>query len=70
VRTAREVLIVFDEAQLRRVLRITLPLCNRVRTHWTRMRPDFPCPQRLGPIPSISFLGGLHRRCVRVSVFD
>ena len=61
-------LVVFDEAQLRRVLRNYASYYNRVRTHLSlgRNAPDFRCPQKLGPIAAISILGGLHHQYVRV----
>jgi transposase InsO family protein len=61
-------LIVFDEAQLRRVLRNYATYYNQVRTHLSldKNAPDFRCPQKLGRIASIAFLGGLHHRYVRV----
>jgi len=54
-------LVVFDEAQLRRVLKIYASYYNRVRTHLSleKNAPDFRRPQTLGPIASISILGGL-----------
>src|ERR1700726_2689570 len=45
-------LVVFDEAQLRRVLRNYASYYNQVRTHLSlhKNAPDFRCPQNLGPI--------------------
>ena len=65
-------LIVFDEAQLRRVLKNYATDYNQVRTHLSlnKNAPDFRCPQKLGPIASISILGGLHHQYVRVLGFD
>jgi transposase InsO family protein len=61
-------LIVFDEAQLRRVLKNHAAYYNQIRTHLSlgKNAPEFRCPQKLGPIASISILGGLHHQCVRV----
>ena len=61
-------LVVFDEAQLRRVLKNYASYYNQVRTHLSLRKnaPDFRRPQKLGPIASISILGGLHHHYVRV----
>ena len=61
-------LIVFDEAQLRRVLKNYASYYNQVRTHLSldKNAPDFRRPQKLGPIAAISILGGLHHQYVRV----
>jgi hypothetical protein len=61
-------LIVFDEAQLRRVLRNYASYYNQVWTHLSLQKnaPDFRRPQKLGPSASISILGGLHHQYVRV----
>jgi transposase InsO family protein len=61
-------LVVFDEAQLRRVLRNYASYYNQVRTHLSldKNAPDFRRPQKLGPIAAISILGGLHHQYVRV----
>ena len=61
-------LIVFDEAQLRRVLKNYTSYYNQVRTHLSLHKdaPDFRRPQKLGPIASLSILGGLHHQYVRV----
>jgi transposase InsO family protein len=61
-------LIVFDEAQLRRVLKNYVSYYNQVRTHLSleKNAPDFRRPQKLGLIASISILGGLHHQYVRV----
>jgi transposase InsO family protein len=61
-------LVVFDEAQLRRVLKNYASYYNRVRTHLSleKNAPDFRRRQTLGPIASISILGGLHHQYVRV----
>ena len=55
-------LVVFDEAQLRRVLKNYASYYNQVRTHLSldKNAPDFRRPQKLGPIAAISILGGLH----------
>ena len=41
---------------------------HKVRTHLSLRKnaPDFRHPQKLGPIASISILGGLHHQYVRV----
>jgi transposase InsO family protein len=61
-------LVVFDEAQLRRVLRNYASYYNQVRTHLSLRKnaPDFRRPQKLGPIAAISIPGGLHHQYVRV----
>jgi hypothetical protein len=61
-------LIVFDEVQLRRVLKNYASYYNQVRTNLSleKNAPDFRRPQKLGPIASISILGGLHHQYVRV----
>jgi transposase InsO family protein len=61
-------LIVFDEAQLRRVLKNYASYYNHVRTHLSlhKNAPHFRCPQKLGHIASIPILGGLHHQYVRV----
>jgi transposase InsO family protein len=65
-------LIVFDEVQLRRVLKNYAAYYNQLRTHLSldKNAPDFRCPQKLGPIASISILGGLHHQYVRLLDFD
>ena len=57
-------LIVFDEAQLRRVLKNYASYYNRVRTHLSlhKNAPDFRRRQKLGRIASIPILGGLQRQ--------
>jgi hypothetical protein len=52
--------VVFDGAQLRRVLMNYASYYNRVRTHLSlnKNARDFRRPQKLGPIARISFLGG------------
>jgi len=61
-------LVVFDEAQLRRVLRNYASYYNQVRTHLSldKNAPHFRRPQKLGPIASTPILGGLHHQYVRV----
>ena len=61
-------LVVFDEAQLRRVLKNYASYYNQVRPHLTldKNAPDFRRPQKLGSIAAISILGGLHHQYVRV----
>jgi integrase-like protein len=61
-------LIVFDEAQLRRVLKNYASYYNQVRTHLSlhKNAPHFRRPQKLGHIASIPILGGLHHQYVRV----
>ena len=61
-------LVVFDEAQLRRVLKNDASYYNQVRTHLSldKNAPHFRCPQKLGHITSIPILGGLHHQYVRV----
>ena len=61
-------LIVFDEAQLRRVLKNYASYYNQVRTHLSLRKnaPHFRCLQKLGHIASIPILGGLHHQYVRV----
>jgi transposase InsO family protein len=60
-------LVVFDGAQLRRVLRNYASYYNQVRTHLSldKKRGIFGA-QKLGPIAAISILGGLHHQYVRV----
>jgi transposase InsO family protein len=61
-------LVVFDEAQLRRVLKNYASYYNRVRTHLSleKNAPDFRRSQTHGSIASISILCGLHHQYVRV----
>jgi hypothetical protein len=61
-------LVVFDEAQLRRVLRNYASYYNQVRTHLSlgKHAPDFQRPQKIGRIAAIPILGGLHHQYVRV----
>ncbi len=50
-------LVVFDEAQLRRVLKNYASCYNQVRTHLSLDNaPDFRRPQTLGPVANISLL--------------
>jgi transposase InsO family protein len=57
-------LVVFDEAQLRRVLRNYASYYNQVRTHLSLRKnaPDFRRPQKIGRIAAIPILGGLHHQ--------
>jgi transposase InsO family protein len=61
-------LIVFDDAQLRRVLKNYASYYNQVRTHLSldKNAPDFRRPQKLSPIAVIPILGGLHHQYVRI----
>ncbi len=61
-------LVVFDEAQLRRVLKNYACYYNRARTHLSlhNNAPHFRRSQKLGHIASIPILGGLHHQYVRV----
>jgi transposase InsO family protein len=61
-------LIVFDEAQLRRVLKNYASYYNQIRTHLSldKNAPDFRRPLKLGLITAIPILGGLHHQYVRV----
>jgi len=63
-------LIVFDEAQLRRVLKNYASYYNQVRTHLSlgKNAPDLRRPQRFGHIAAIPILSGLHHQYVRVKV--
>jgi transposase InsO family protein len=67
-REALDHLIVFDEAQLRRVLKKYASYYNQVRTHLSLEKdsPDFRRQHKLGPIAAIPILGGLHHQYVRV----
>jgi hypothetical protein len=61
---------VFDEAQLRGVLRNCASYYKQVRTHLSlgKHAPDFQRPQKIGRIAAIPILGGLHHQYVRVKV--
>ena len=61
-------LVVFDEAQLRRVLKNYASYYNQVRTHLSldKNAPDFRRPHKLGSVAAIPILGGLHHQYVRV----
>ena len=63
-------LIVFDAAQLRRVLRNYASYYNQVRTHLSlnKNAPDFRRPQKPGRVAGISILGGLLHQYVLVQV--
>jgi len=60
--------VVFDGAQLRRILRNYASYYDQVQTHLSldKKAPDFRRPQKLGRIASIAILGGLHHQYVRV----
>ncbi len=60
-------LVVFDEAQLRRILRNYASYYNQVRMHLSldKNAPDFRRPQKIGRIAAIPILGGLHHQYVR-----
>ena len=57
-------LVVFDKAQLRRVLKNYASYYKQVRTHLSldKNAPDFRRPHKLGHIASIPILGGLHHQ--------
>ena len=61
-------LVVFAEAQLRRVLKSYASYYKQVRTHLSlgKNAPDFRRPQKTGRIAAIPILGGLHHQYVRV----
>ena len=61
-------LVVFDEAQLRRVLKNYASYYNEVRTHLSlhKNAPDLRRPHKLGSVAAISILGGLRHQYVRV----
>jgi len=63
-------LVVFDEAQLRRVLKNYASYYKQVRTHLSLDRnvPDFRRPHKLGRIAATPILGGPHHQYVRVWV--
>ena len=67
-REALDHLIVFDEAQLRGVLKNYAAYYNRIRTHLSlnKNAPHVRRPQRLGRIAVIPILGGLHHQYIRV----
>jgi integrase-like protein len=69
-REALDHVIVFDEAQLCRVLKNYASYYNQVWTHLSLQKdaPDFRRPQKLGPIVAIPILGALHQQYVRVQV--
>ena len=60
--------IVFDEAQLNRLLKNYASYYNQVRRHLSldKNAPHFRCPQKLGHITLIPILGGLHHQYIRV----
>jgi len=61
-------LVVFDEAQLRRVLKNYVCYYNQVRPHLSldKETPDFRRRQKTGRIAAIPMLGGLHHQYVRI----
>ena len=61
-------LIVFDEAQLRRVLRNYASYYNHVRTDLSLDQDalDLRRPQKIGRIAALPILGGLHHQYLRV----
>jgi transposase InsO family protein len=61
-------LVVFDEAQLRRVPKNYASYYNQVRTHLSLYKDaqDFRRTQKIGRIAAIPILGGLHHQYVRV----
>src|SRR5208337_5182618 len=61
-------LIVFDEAQLRRVLKNYASYYNQVRTHLSldKDAPEFRRPLKVGRIAAIPIFSGLHHQYVRV----
>jgi transposase InsO family protein len=67
-RECLDLLVVFDEAQLRRVLKNYASYYNQVRTHlsFDKNAPNFRRPQKLGPIAAISMRGGLDHQYLRV----
>jgi transposase InsO family protein len=67
-RESLDYLVVFDEAQLRRVMKNYASYYNQVRTHLSLRKnaPDFRRPQRFGRIAAIPILGGLHHQYVRL----
>jgi len=60
-------LVVFDEAQLRRVLKNYASYYNQVRTHLSleKNAPILGRTQKVGRIAAIPILGGLHHQYVR-----
>jgi hypothetical protein len=64
--------VVFDEAQLRRVLKNYASYYNQTRTHLSldKDAPGFRRAQKLGRIAAIPILGGLHHQYVRVWILD
>jgi transposase InsO family protein len=61
-------LVVFDEAQLRRVLKTYASYYNKIRPHLSldKNAPDLRRPYERGAIAAIPILGGLHHQYVRV----
>ena len=67
-RECRDHLIIFNEAHLRRVLVAYRDYYNRIRTHLSLAKdtPHGRPVQRVGEVPRIPHLGGLHRSFVRI----
>ena len=67
LRESLDHLIVFDEAQLRRLLKKYASYYNQIRKHLSLMKdsPDFRRRQKLGAIAAIPILGVLHHQYVR-----
>jgi transposase InsO family protein len=61
-------LVVFDEAQLRRVLKNYASYYKQIQTHLSldKDAPGFRRAQKFGRIAAIPILGGLHHQYVRI----
>ena len=61
-------LVVFDEVQLRRVLKNYASYYNQIRTHLSldKDAPGFRQAQKFGRIAAIPIIGGLHHQYVRI----
>jgi len=61
-------LIVFGEADLRRILKAYSSYYNEVRTHLSlgKDAPEFRRTQKIGRVAALPILGGLHHQYVRV----
>jgi transposase InsO family protein len=61
-------LVVFEKAQLRRVLKNHASYYNQIWTHLSldKNAPDFRRTQKVGRIAAIPILSGLHHQYVRV----
>jgi hypothetical protein len=61
-------MVVFGEADLRRILKAYASYYNQVRTHLSLSKdaPLFRRRQTVGNVMSVPFLGGLHHQYVRV----